>query len=119
MESRDEFFRLVMIAARHEAGTAAKYSVDRGTLLAHGLAQESVSDFVRAMRQLNETPEFRKYLEGVFLDFADSLFALIDGICGYATDSPHSYKIVDETGRPLGEDLHFDFGICMKDHPPS
>jgi hypothetical protein len=119
MESRDELFRLVMIAARHEAATAAKYSVDRGTLVGYGVAPESVSEFVRTMRTLHETPEFRKFLEGAFLRFAESLFALTDGICGYASDSPHRYKIVDETGRPLGEDLHFDFGMYMSEHPPS
>ena len=57
--------------------------------------------------------------EGVFLGFTDSLLALIDGICGYASESPHRYKIVDETGRSFGEDLHFDFGVYLEEHPPS
>lgn len=117
MNSRNELFKLITIAARLQAETTSRYSVDRGTLVAYGINEEAVNGFIRTMRGLVETPEYRKYLEGVFLEFAQSIFALTDGICSYAADSPHSFKIVDETNLPLGDDLHFDFGVYLREHP--
>lgn len=125
MNAKDEFFRLTVIAAKLHSETAAKRAVDPISLHGYGFSQDAIARFIAAMKPLARTPEFERYLAGILLEAYQYLFAMVDGICAFAADSPHHFNIVDNDGRPLGEDLHMDFERFLQEEghvvtdPPS
>lgn len=117
MKSREEFFKLVLTEANLAAHEATKYSVDLDTLMGHGLSEPAARELLQLLRPLSENGSFEKFLEGSFVRFFEGVLLMVDGLSAYAVDSPHQFKVVDESGESLGEDLHFDFGMFLKDHP--
>ncbi len=110
MPSKEEFFRLAVIALKLHRETATQRAIDRFSLEGYGLDKSQCDAFLTAIKPIAQSREFELYLEGTFLELLQYLLSMFDGACGFAADSPHQYQIVDETGKSIGDDLHFDFG---------
>jgi hypothetical protein len=114
MNSKEEFFRLTVIAAGIRAESAVRSATDPISLHGRGIAPSAVQKFVEAIRPVAAMPEFQDYVRGEIVRAYQYLFSMVDGICGFATDV--HYTIVDERGLSIGDDLHFDFEGYLQTH---
>lgn len=110
--SKDEFFKLLVTAAKLHAETAAKRARDEVSLQHYGMDLEARHRFLNAIRSATGLAEFKLYLEQTILESYQYLLSAVDGITAFGGDS--RFRLVDKSGVPLGEDLHLDFAQYMR-----